>query len=424
MKFNTAILYDIENLIGGYSQTDYLSSLSLRDVFDDIVQKDIDGIAIQRAYANWGDHRLNILRGDIVELGIEPVQMFGFGRGPTKNASDIQLAIDAIDIAFTRPAVEKFVIVSGDGAFSALAKKLHEYGKMVIGCAYRKTVNRVFEAVCDDFIWVNEPRDDDQYVADAKNVFNNPILSALAKKYRPVEVEKSEDVFDQARQIIHFFETYKDASYLLKNVGMNISIYSQALSYRIEDFNYIRFGFVRFTDFIRYVAHDTNVKLVFNPPSEYRLLMKESTLHGFETIEPLRELSEIHTLDTYKELLAKGRPVFRLPSVDVVFQVAQFISDHKMELTEVPIGDIIDLVSSSLEYEQKDIREVVLSLVSADCFVRKPEDVRLSEQTFSFRYDTPLDALRALRESMHDKLESILGDVEDEVFDEVIELNV
>lgn len=423
MKFNTAILYDIENLIGGYGRLDYLSSLSLKDIFDEIIQKDIDGIAIQRAYANWSDSRLNILRGDIVELGIEPVQMFGFGRGPTKNASDIQLAIDAIEIAFTKPAVEKFVIVSGDGGFSALAKKLHEYGKMVIGCAYKKSVNRVFEAVCDDFIWINEPGEDDEFANDNKGTFDNPILSAFAKKHKPVDVKSPEEVFEQARQVIRFFENHKDASYFLKNVGMNISIYNQALSYRIKNFNYVRFGFTRFTDFIRYVLCDTNVKLVFNPPSEYRLLMKGHSLHGFNDVEPLTELSEIHTVDTYKRLLAKGSPIFRIPSVDVLFQVTKLICEYKTELTNVSLGDIIDFASSNLEFEQKDIKGAVMSLVSAGCFVRKPEDARLSEQTFSFKYDTLLDAMRKVRKSMQDKLENILGDVNETVLDSIIQIN-
>jgi len=55
MKFITAILYDIENLIGGYGNADMLSSLSLKDVYEEILKKDIGQIAIQRAYANWSD---------------------------------------------------------------------------------------------------------------------------------------------------------------------------------------------------------------------------------------------------------------------------------------------------------------------------------------------------------------------------------
>jgi hypothetical protein len=74
MKFNTAILYDIENLMGGYGNTDLLSTFSLKDIHNEIAKKETGNIAIQRAYANWSDPRLNIMRGDIIELGIEPAQ--------------------------------------------------------------------------------------------------------------------------------------------------------------------------------------------------------------------------------------------------------------------------------------------------------------------------------------------------------------
>lgn len=149
MKFNTVILYDIENLIGGYglSNVELLVNLSLKQITEQIRQKDIGKIAIQRAYADWSVPRLNQLKADMVELGIEPKQMFGFGRNVIKNASDIQLAIDAMEVAFTKPDIEIFVVVSGDGGFSTLANKLHEYGKTVIGCAYKRNTNKIFEAI-------------------------------------------------------------------------------------------------------------------------------------------------------------------------------------------------------------------------------------------------------------------------------------
>lgn len=214
MEFNTAILYDIENLIGGYAKADMLSNLSLKDIYDEILHKEIGKIAIQRAYANWSDSRLNILRGDIIELGIEPIQMFGFGRGPQKNACDIQLAIDAIDIAFTRKAIKIFIIVSGDGGFSSLAKKLHEYGCMVIGCAFRRTTNRIFQAVCDDFIWIDEPKDEYNQNQES-NDFSDPILIDYAKKYPPIHANE-EQIFEESAQILNFLAENKNASYLLK----------------------------------------------------------------------------------------------------------------------------------------------------------------------------------------------------------------
>jgi hypothetical protein len=44
MTFNTAILYDIENLIGGYNKAGYLSELSLKDIFDEIKKRILMGL--------------------------------------------------------------------------------------------------------------------------------------------------------------------------------------------------------------------------------------------------------------------------------------------------------------------------------------------------------------------------------------------
>jgi uncharacterized LabA/DUF88 family protein len=164
MTFNTAIFYDIENLLKGYSFSQQMvANLSLKEILEAVRQTEqIGHIALQRAYANWSDPRLAIMRGEINELGIDPIQVFGFSRDQKKNAADIQLAIDAIDLAHVRPSLEVFVIVSGDGGFASLAKKLHEYGKVVIGCGYQSATNRTFQAVCDNFVWIADPDEEER----------------------------------------------------------------------------------------------------------------------------------------------------------------------------------------------------------------------------------------------------------------------
>jgi uncharacterized LabA/DUF88 family protein len=417
MKFNTAILYDVENLIGGYGRADMLTNLSLKDIHNEILKKDIGKISIQRAYANWSDPRLNILRGDIIELGIEPVQMFGFGRGPQKNASDIQLAIDAIDIAFTRKTVEIFIIVSGDGGFSALAKKLHEYGKMVIGCAFAKTANRVFEAVCDDFIWIEEPRDEYSQAKGATD-FTDPILIEFSKKFKPVNAKGKESV-EKALEILNFFDENKEASYLLKNTGINISIFSQALSYRIIDFNYMTLGFTKFVDFIRYVTLKSRIKLIHNPPSEYRLIYQNSSVRGYEDVEPITSIGEIHTSENYKLLLSKGNPVFKLPPAEVFLSLAHHLSENKLDFQDLLLGDIIDNLGTQYPYEQNDIKSCILSLISSGCFMREPEDAKLSEQKLSFIHNSSEQAVNSLNQAMYAKLEGLLGNVKDSIFKKI-----
>lgn len=420
MKFNTAILYDIENLMGGYGKAGYLSDLSLKDIFDEIMKKDISGVAIQRAYANWSDHRLSVLRGDIIELGIEPIQMFGFGRGPQKNASDIQLAIDAIDIAFTKNVVDNFVIVSGDGGFSSLAKKLHEYGKMVIGCAYAKTTNKVFEAVCDDFVWIDEPKEEYATVKNqGASEFNDPILIKFSQEYKPIDAN-SEQTFNESIKILNFLATNRDALNLLKNTGLNISIFSQALSYRIKNFSFITLGFAKFVDFIRYVSNESGVKLIYNPPSEYRLLLNNSSIKKYSDVEPITELPEIHSLSNYKLLLSKNQPIFRLPSREIILEISYYLSENKMDFQNVLIGDILDRLSLKFDHEQNKIKGFLFSLISAGCFTRDPEEGILSEQKLSFIPQSSEQLMTFLKKAMLSKLKELLGDVDDSVFEEII----
>ncbi|BAY79778.1 hypothetical protein NIES25_62660 (plasmid) [Nostoc linckia NIES-25] len=152
--FNTAILYDIENLTMGNKNPNF--NFSLTKIIQNIKQIElVDKIAIQCAYADWSNSNLKTIKSDVQKLGIEPIQIFGFSF--QRNAADIQLTIDAVELIHSRPSLQVFVIVSGDGAFASLAKKLHEYGKTVIGCAYKNQTNKVLAAVCDYFISIPEP---------------------------------------------------------------------------------------------------------------------------------------------------------------------------------------------------------------------------------------------------------------------------
>lgn len=158
----TVILYDIENLLKGYNDPrSILKNLSLKDILERIKQNEKVGqVLIQKAYANWSDSRLKAMHSDINSLGIDPILISGFSHDPKKNAADIELVVSAIDLAYIRPAIEVYVIVSGDGGFASLAKKLHEYGKTVIGCAYENSTSQVFQSLCDDFILIPDPEAD------------------------------------------------------------------------------------------------------------------------------------------------------------------------------------------------------------------------------------------------------------------------
>lgn len=164
--FNTALLFDMENLLGGYANRSAINELSISRIIGAVrtqgEQFGVAGIAVNRAYANWSVSQLQALRRDMVESGVEPRQIFGFNQDGTKNAADIELVIDAMELAFMRPAITTFVIVTGDGGFSALVRKLHELGRAVIVCAAsRMKVSVTLRGVCDAFIAVDGTLDED-----------------------------------------------------------------------------------------------------------------------------------------------------------------------------------------------------------------------------------------------------------------------
>ena len=72
-----------------------------------------------------------------------------------KNATDIRLAIDAMELVFTRPEIGTFVLLSGDSDFSSMVIKLKEYGKYVIGVGIRESSSDLLVMNCDEYYSYN-----------------------------------------------------------------------------------------------------------------------------------------------------------------------------------------------------------------------------------------------------------------------------
>lgn len=68
--------------------------------------------------------------GGLARAGIEPV--FVAGGGNHKNAADMRLCVDALELAHTRPDIGTFVLVSGDGDYLPLVQRLRRYGRRVV----------------------------------------------------------------------------------------------------------------------------------------------------------------------------------------------------------------------------------------------------------------------------------------------------
>ena len=68
-----------------------------------------------------------------------------------KNNSDIQLVIDALDVAYRHDLIDSFCIVSGDSDYVPLVGKLKSMGKFVLGISRSEAASNVFMSACSEF---------------------------------------------------------------------------------------------------------------------------------------------------------------------------------------------------------------------------------------------------------------------------------
>ncbi len=106
-------------------------------------------IVTKVAYANWG--RQSGATRAMTENGVQMVQRDPSPRGD-KNGADINLALDALEMAFTRDHINTFTIVSGDSDFMALVEKLKQYNKRVFIVGGKAFTSTILQRNCHEFI--------------------------------------------------------------------------------------------------------------------------------------------------------------------------------------------------------------------------------------------------------------------------------
>ncbi len=106
--------------------------------------------ALRRVYGDWSSGRLDRWSKEVRELGLVAHQETANTVG--KNASDIGLVIDAMDILHTG-RFDGFVLVSSDSDFTALANRIREQGLDVIGIGEAKAPESL-RNVCNRFILI------------------------------------------------------------------------------------------------------------------------------------------------------------------------------------------------------------------------------------------------------------------------------
>ncbi|TDB32538.1 NYN domain-containing protein [Stenotrophomonas sp. TEPEL] len=145
------------------------------------------GVAnVRRAYGNWKSPRLKGWEAVLHEYAIRPIQQFAYSKG--KNASDMAMVIDAMDLLYARN-LDGFAIVSSDADFTPMVMRLLTDGVKVYGFGEKKTPEPFVNA-CSKFTYLEALGQTHASVQDVEQAANEPSSNGQA----PSEQGSSDDV--------------------------------------------------------------------------------------------------------------------------------------------------------------------------------------------------------------------------------------
>ncbi len=138
---NFAVFVDLENAGGKVS--------TLGSVIDQVKLK--GDILLGKAYGYT--ERFEPLKEMLLSntFYVVPSLRYGYMQ---KNNMDIQLVIDALEVAYKNDLIDSFCIVSGDSDYTPLVGKLKSMGKYVLGISRSEAASSIFINACNEFIFL------------------------------------------------------------------------------------------------------------------------------------------------------------------------------------------------------------------------------------------------------------------------------
>src|SRR5262245_5756645 len=144
-----ALFLDYENLAIGAREALGRGDFDFRPIADALAER--GRVVVRRAYADWSNFEADrrMLTRHQIEL-IEIPQRMGLAR---KNAADIKMAVDAVELCFERDYITTFVLGTGDSDFTPLVHKLRELNRRVIGVGIEASTSALLPPACDEFLF-------------------------------------------------------------------------------------------------------------------------------------------------------------------------------------------------------------------------------------------------------------------------------
>lgn len=191
-RLKLAVFIDFDNIEIGVRNT-LGRSFDISAVLEAI--KERGEIVTKVAYGDWkrsGDYGRMMGQHAIHMVQRNPTP------GGDKNGADINLALDALEMAFTRDHINAFVIVGGDSDFITLVEKLKQYDKKVLVVGGRAFTSVILQKNCHEFIaYENLVRPSRKPAGRARSVSDTEIGRAVPLVRRALKILTDREVSPQ-----------------------------------------------------------------------------------------------------------------------------------------------------------------------------------------------------------------------------------
>jgi len=137
---NIAMLIDCDNV----------SSKYIDSILNDLSKYGV--VNIRNAYGNWKDHKLKGWEEALQDHAIKPIQQFDYTKG--KNATDIAMIIDVMDLLYTKE-LSAIALITSDSDFTPVVTRILSDGLRVYGYGESKTPD-AFVNACSQFIYAEK----------------------------------------------------------------------------------------------------------------------------------------------------------------------------------------------------------------------------------------------------------------------------
>jgi uncharacterized protein (TIGR00288 family) len=264
---NMAVFCDFENVALGVRES-HFGSFDIKNVQQRLLLK--GSIVVRKAYCDWD--RYKEFKAAMHEAAFELIEI-PHVRQSGKNSADIRMVVDALDLCYTKPHVDTFVIISGDSDFSPLVAKLRENNKVVIGVGVKNSTSDLLTAACDEFIYYDDLVREEARKTTKRRAPKAPKAAAAAKESAPKAAAGEEDRRQEAIDLV--METI-DAVQHERGDEERVwgSIVKQALKRRKPGFRESYYGFESFTDLLEEMQRRGLMSLIHDDRSGGYLIQR------------------------------------------------------------------------------------------------------------------------------------------------------